>query len=225
MALTIISSIASVVGSLLIICTFLRWKDLRTIARMILVFLAIADLLSALGYLFGAAVYIQFYYRNGHCKTGPGHEIWESEVYNRLCTAQSFFTTVMPMASFFWTGNLAIYLFFSIAWQKPKFTKPLMGIFHTIAWGIPLVTCIAIAADHRFGSSESRSSGGWCWIKFEKNGTQNATSHEKAVFLVTEFMAGKVWEISVGIVALVAYIGVKIVVWRRFNQPKVHVRQ
>ena len=221
-ALTVISCVAAIVGSLLIICTFLCWKDLRTIARMILVFLAVADLLSALGYLFGAAVYIQYFYTQGYCNSdnetwSVNHTALNLTAYHDLCIAQSFFTTVMPMASFFWTGNLAVYLFFSLAWQKVRYTKTLMAIFHTIAWGIPLVTCIAIVSDGRFGPSSSRSSGGWCWIKFE-----NETDFEHpTVYLISELMAGKFWEISVCIVALLAYVGVKIMGWKRFSQPKV----
>lgn len=217
-ALTMVSSVGAVVGSLLIICTFLCWKDLRTIARMILVFLAIADLFTGLGYLFGAAVYIH-YYTPDYCDGSPNASNPTNLItYKHLCTAQSFFTTLMPIASFFWTANLAIYLFFSIAWQKPKFTKTLMGVFHTVAWGIPLLTCVVLVSKGNLGPSESRSSGGWCWISHTPK--SNASEFD-VTLIVIELMAGKVWEIGVCVVALVACIGVRVVIWRRFRHPKV----
>lgn len=215
-AFTIISSVGSIIGSLLIICTFLRWKDLRTIARMILVFLALSDLLAGIGYVFGAAIYIQYYYMTGFCQNSSNgsayylNPVVNLSSYQRLCEAQSFLTTIMPMASFLWTANLAIYLFFSIVWPRMKFTKILMIIFHVTAWGIPLVTCVVVLSTGYFGSSESRSSGGWCWIKYKN------PSHHVNYFIV-ELMAGKIWEIGVCVLALVMCIAIKVVMAKRFK--------
>lgn len=213
-ALTVLSSLGSIIGSLLIIGTFLRWKDLRTIARMILVFLAISDLLAAIGYVFGASIYIHYYYITGYCHyeanaTNPAN----ITSYQHLCTAQSFLTTLMPMASFLWTANLALYLFFSILWPKMNFARSLMILFHITAWGIPLVTCIAVVSEGYFGSSESRSSGGWCWIKYNPS--------KPIKYFMTELMAGKFWEIAVCVLALFVCIVIKIVMWRRFRKSKV----
>lgn len=214
-AFTILSSVASIVGSLLIICTFLYWKDLRTIARMILVFLAIADLLSGVGYVFGAGIYIKFFIIGDYCPSNYSYtDSYTDHTYQRLCEAQSFLTTLMPMASFLWTGNLAIYLFFSIAWQRTNFAKTFMLIFHIIAWGIPLVTCVTILVEKWFGQSLSRSSGGWCWIAM-KNNTAGPS------YYAIEWMAGKGWEVAVCVLALVVCVAIKIIVWKRVNTPKV----
>lgn len=218
-ALTIISSVASIVGSLLIICTFLRWKDLRTIARMILVFLAISDLLAGIGYVFGAAIYIHYYYIDGYCysnSSGNSSIMNPANVtsYEYLCEIQSFFTTIMPMSSFLWTANLALYLFFSVLWPKIKFTKILMIFFHVTAWGIPLVTCVTILATGYFGASESRSSGGWCWIKYKDYG-------DRRNYYAAELMAGKIWEIGVCVLALFVCIAIKVVGAKRFKKSKV----
>ena len=222
-ALTIISSLASVVGSLLIIGTFIKWKDLRTIARMILVFLAIADLFSGIGYIFGAGLYIHYYIASGFCSNNSNETSNPTdETYDHLCAVQSFITTLMPMASFFWTANLAIYLFFSIALRRINIAKILMVIFHITAWGIPLVTCIVLAALHRLGNS-SRSSGGWCWIKlFHDNTTISIPRGEFVKYYAIEFMAGKGWEIAVCVLSLILCISIKVIVWRRYrNPPKV----
>lgn len=221
-ALTAVSSIASVIGSLLIICTFLCWKDLRTIARMILVFLAIADLFTGIGYLFGSAIYIHYYYiHTDICPEDPDdmtnssvyYPKINSTTYQHLCIAQSFLTTLMPMASFFWTANLAIYLFFSVALRKMDFARTFMIVFHVTAWGIPLVTCVAIVSKSYFGPS-SVTSGGWCWIKYNSN-------DDKTVFYVIETMAGKGWEMCVCVLALVLCVAIKFIIWRRNKKNEV----
>ena len=216
--LTIVSSTASIIGSLLVICTFLRWKDLRTIARMIVVFLAIADLFTGIGYIFGSGIYLHYYIITGVCPddnvtTNTTAYPQNDSTYLTLCKAQSFLTTFMPMASFFWTANLAIYLFFAIALQKINFAKMLMILFHLTAWGIPFVTCLAILSADDFGPS-TLSSGAWCWIYYK-----SSLSHTS--YLIIELMAGKVWEILVCVLALVLYIAIKVIVWKRNKHPKV----
>lgn len=214
--LTILSSFGSVVGSLLIIGTFLGWKDLRTVARMILVFLATADLFTGIGYMFGAAIYLQYQSPSSYCRSN-GSTTYNnfSTTYNDLCTAQSFFTTLMPMASFLWTANLSIYLFFAVGLQKINFAKKLMIPFHLTAWGIPLVTCIVLLSLHKFGTSGLQSSGAWCWINF-KDGDKD---YKK--YLIMEFSAGKMWEIAVCILSLILCLAIKVLVWRRYNTEKV----
>ena len=186
---------------------------------MILVFLAISDLLAGIGYVFGAAIYIHYYYINGYCDDKNSSNFSAINpanitTYQHLCTIQSFVTTLMPVTSFLWTGNLAIYLFVSIVWPKIKITKILMILFHVTAWGIPLVTCVAILATGYFGSSQSRSSGGWCWIKYKDHGHQGD-------YYAAESMAGKVWEIGVCVLALFVCIAIKVIMARRFRKSKV----
>jgi G protein-coupled receptor 157 len=209
--LTILSSLGSVVGGLLIIGTFLYWKDLRTVARMILVFLAFSDLLAGIGYIFGAAVYLHYYYVDGDCPVMNNTHFTSPNTtsYNDLCTAQSFFTTLMPVASFLWTANLAIYLLVSVVWPRMKSTKRLMIFFHVFAWGVPLVTCVGVAGAQYFGPSNSRSSGGWCWIKYKDK-------HHFWNFFAAELMAGKIWEFGVCLLAVFVWLASRVVMSRRF---------
>ena len=222
--LTIISSFGSVVGSLLIIGTFLRWQDLRTVPRMILVFLAIADLFTGIGYIFGAAIYLQYQAPSSYCTgdvtTNDSHL---STTYNYLCTAQSFFTTLMPIASFLWTANLSIYLFFAIGLQKIDLAKKLMIPFHLTAWGIPFITCITLLIYHRLGSSGLQSNGAWCWIKYNINSSESLPSKRAAYqeYFIIEFTAGKMWEIAVCILSLTLCLAIKVLLWRRYKTTKV----
>ena len=219
---TILSSVASMIGSFLIIFTFLLWKDVRTVARAILVFLAIADFLTASGYLFGSIVFLSY---NRTIEDSPSTE--DSPSYTRLCIAQSFITTVFPISSFLWTTHLAIYLFVTIVLHKIKLAKKLFVFFHLTAWGIPLLVCLPSAITNHLGPSSDYTSSGWCFVSF--NGTlkrsTNATEEfykaeylrKLAEFYGFEFLCGKFWEILAYIVALTLYVSVKISLWWRVS--------
>ena len=203
---TILSSVASMIGSFLIIFTFLLWKDVRTVARAILVFLAIADFLTASGYLFGSIVFLSYGSNTGVAS------------YKYLCTAQSFITTVFPISSFLWTTHLAIYLFVTIVLHKIKLAKKLFVFFHLTAWGIPLLVCLPSAITNHLGPSSDYTSSGWCFVSFNATLSANATVSEKlAKFYGFEFLCGKFWEIMGYIVALTLYVLVKISLWWRVS--------
>ena len=65
-SVTIISSVLSLLGSLLIILTFVLWKDVRkSTPRVIVLFLGIADIGTAAGY-FGAAIGFHEFHGSHH---------------------------------------------------------------------------------------------------------------------------------------------------------------
>lgn len=217
--LTIISSLASIVGSCLIMLSFVIWKDLRTTARAILVYLAIADLLTALGYLFASILFLVKY----------SEQTFHVDLYvfYQLCTFQSFITTAFPISSFLWTANLAVYLFVTITLKQVRVAKNLMIVFHLIAWGIPLLLCIPGAATHILGgenetSIQSQGTVGWCWVSFNRtfdNSTMTVRDvHERLSKLhLLELLFGKFWEIVVSVLAFVLCIIVKISLRKRVN--------
>ena len=216
--LTIISSVGSIVGSLLIVGTFLRWKELRTVARMILVFLAIADLLTGIGYIFGAVIYAVYQRKRCNNSSIHDHMIYSTETYDTLCEVQSFMTTLFPVASFLWTGNLSVYLFVSLGLRKIKLAKKLMIPFHVTAWGIPLVICIALLGMKKLGSSSNQSNSAWCWIKDDYAKNTNTSYDEAYVkYFVLEMVAGKMWEVIVILVSLCLCLAMKLILWRRYK--------
>ncbi len=208
---TIVSSIFSIIGSCLIIISFAVWSDLRTTARAILVFLAIADLFTAIGYLFASILFLTNY-------------LSVHNVFTPLCTFQSFITTAFPISSFLWTANLAVYLFVSITLKKVKTAKKLMLFFHLIAWGIPLVLCIPGASTMVLGGQnetqdQSQGTVGWCWVSFDgsfQNDTRDA-EQQLAKLHALELVFGKFWEILAGVTAFVLCVIVKISVHKKVS--------
>lgn len=203
---TIISSSLSMVGSSLIILTFVLWKDIRTVARAIVVFLAIADFFTAAGYLFGAVVS----YLNERNHFNQRH-------YEQLCEAQSFITTAFPISSFLWTTHLAIYLYVAIVNANPPLAKKLLILFHITGWGIPLVICLPAVLTKHLGGSNERTSVNWCFIYFNNTypGSQHELKLRLAEYYSFEFLCGKFWEIAASLIAVFLYISVKIALRRR----------
>ncbi len=212
--ITIISSIFSIIGSCFIIISFAVWSDLRTTARAILVFLAIADLFTAVGYLFASLLFLTNYK-------------YVNNVFTPLCTFQSFITTAFPISAFLWTTNLAVYLFVSITLKKVKAAKKLMLFFHLFAWGIPLLLCVPGAITMVLGGQnetqdQSQGTVGWCWVSFDSS-FQNTSVGVKdaeqrlAKLHVLELVFGKFWEILTGVVAFALCIMVKITIYKKVS--------
>ena len=103
-AIAIVSSSLSIFGSLLIIATYLAWKDVRkSTARAIVFFLALADFGAATGYLVSSVVF--FASSN-------------KELSRRFCYPAGFWTTYFPMTSYFWTAYLAVYYVLVLVFKK-----------------------------------------------------------------------------------------------------------
>lgn len=197
---TILSSLFSIIGSLLIIVTFVAFREVRTAGRAILVFLAVADFFTAAGYIFGSAVFLKYYDALS----------FNDSSYLPLCEIQSFITTAFPISSFLWTMNLAVYLFVAIVLRKVQLAKKLMIVFHIIGWGIPLLVCIPAVATGVLGPAESHSSASWCWVRFDQSQPSKLSE-----FYLMEVVCGKFWEVTTYFVALLLCGIVKYTISKR----------
>lgn len=201
--LTMVSSCFSMIGSILIIATFIIWRDIRTVARAIVVFLAIADFFTAAGYLFGSLV--SYFNERGH---------YSYHWYKVLCETQSFITTAFPISSFLWTSHLAIYLYVAIVHSNPTLAKKLLVIFHITGWGIPLAICLPALLTGHLGISNDESSVNWCFVSFNPD-NRTELKQQLVEYYSFELLCGKFWEITTYFVAFILYIAVKVVLKRR----------
>ncbi|XP_072101175.1 G-protein coupled receptor 157 isoform X1 [Mobula birostris] len=140
-----ISCLLSVLGSGMIIATHLWWPDLRSKARQLLVYLSVADLLSALSYLYGV---LRDFQRSS----------WD-------CVLQGAVSTFANTSSFFWTVAIAIYLYLLIVRSEQSVANSLNGWFHAISWLVPLAITMAAVSLQKIGYDASDVSVGWCWIR------------------------------------------------------------
>ncbi|KAL8198355.1 UNVERIFIED_CONTAM: hypothetical protein K2H54_006619 [Gekko kuhli] len=110
--LVLLSCALSALGAGLLVATHALWPELRTRARRLLLYLSLADLLSAAAYFYGA---LQDF-------GGPS---WD-------CVAQGALSTFANTSSFFWTVALALYLYLTLVRGGPA-GPGLLGLFHAFA--------------------------------------------------------------------------------------------
>ncbi|XP_006873156.1 PREDICTED: probable G-protein coupled receptor 157 [Chrysochloris asiatica] len=175
-AVVLLSCVLSALGSGLLVATHALWPDLRSRARRLLLFLSLADLLSAASYFYGV---LQDF-------SGPS---WD-------CVLQGALSTFANTSSFFWTVAIALYLYLSIVRAAHcRGSGRLLWAFHIISWGVPLVITVVAVLLKKIGYDASDVSVGWCWIDLE--------AEDRALWML---LTGKLWEILAYITLPVIYI-------------------
>ncbi|XP_024098895.1 G-protein coupled receptor 157 isoform X2 [Pongo pygmaeus] len=178
-AVVLLSCALSALGSGLLVATHALWPDLRSRARRLLLFLSLADLLSAASYFYGV---LQDF-------AGPS---WD-------CVLQGALSTFANTSSFFWTVAIALYLYLSIvrAARGPR-TDRLLWAFHVVSWGVPLVITMAAVALKKIGYDASDVSVGWCWIDLEAKDC-----------VLWMLLTGKLWEMLAYVLLPLLYLLVR----------------
>nr|XP_027803534.1 G-protein coupled receptor 157-like isoform X2 [Marmota flaviventris] len=178
-AVVLLSCALSALGSGLLVATHALWPDLRSRARRLLLFLSLADLLSAASYFYGV---LQDF-------SGPS---WD-------CVLQGAVSSFANTSSFFWTVAIALYLYLSIvhAARGPR-TDRLLWAFHAVSWGVPLTITVAAVSLKKIGYDASDVSVGWCWIDLE--------AEDRLLWML---LTGKLWEMLAYILLPLLYLLVR----------------
>ena len=141
------ATLLSLLGSFLIIFTYIRFKDLRTVSRHIVVCIAVSDLMSSLSSCAGLLV-------------SP-----TLDPQNEACVIQAFFGATFILSSFLWTMFLAITLYVVIVKQNTDLAEKLtVPWFHLISWCLPLVINVVAVSLNKLGNTGDFETAGWCWI-------------------------------------------------------------
>ncbi|KAK0156230.1 G-protein coupled receptor 157 [Merluccius polli] len=146
-AVVLASCALSLVGSSLIMLTYVLWSDLRTTPRQLLVCLSLSDWLSATSYAYGV------------------WRIFETDSVD--CVVQGAISTFANTSSFFWTVAIAVYLYVSIVKSNQRLADSLVLFFHCASWGIPLAITVAALCLNKIGFDGSEVSVGWCWVRIQ----------------------------------------------------------
>ncbi|XP_037354845.1 G-protein coupled receptor 157 [Talpa occidentalis] len=175
-AVVLLSCALSALGSGLLVATHALWPDLRSRARRLLLFLSLADLLSAASYFYG--VLRDF-----------ADSSWD-------CVLQGALSTFANTSSFFWTVAIALYLYLSIvrAAQGPR-ASHLLWAFHIVSWGVPLAITAAAVALRKIGYDASDVSVGWCWIDLR--------AEDRVLWML---LTGKLWELLAYVLLPLLYL-------------------
>ena len=133
---TVIMSILSLLGDIIIIATFFAFKSLRTSGRKLLVYLSIADFLTALGNLMGISWYTIYMDRKELLGNTTKMALVESELFGfcQFHAALTFFSTI---SSYLWTTIIGVHLHLCIVQNKSTLAERMVWLFHVICWLIP----------------------------------------------------------------------------------------
>lgn len=146
----VITSLLSVFGSGLIIFTYAAFKNLRTVAREILVQLSIADIIVSLSHMVGVLVNLPRYIPKP-CESPESLHITDDVA----CKVQGGATMFGTISSFLWTIAVAVYLLAIIVFEKQQFARWLRFTFYPICWGIPFSLVVWFGLDDYLGFEES----------------------------------------------------------------------
>ena len=146
----------SILGSLLIILSYILFKKRRTRAREILLHISLMDLGVALSNLIGLSVYFDHYYFE--------HKQNYSDVrasIKCLCHTQAFFSFYCTYASILWTIALAGFIYFLITHHKTRIAIHFHRFSYVVCYGLPLLVSLWLILTKKLGYSPLDSSG-WC---------------------------------------------------------------
>jgi G protein-coupled receptor 157 len=142
------TTLLSILGSVLIVGTFIAFKNLRTRARQLLVQLSIADFAAAASQLVGVNANLE----NFAAHICIGQEQADLNVTNNmLCKVQGGITIFFTVSSFFWTVAVAIYLLTIIVFESPTVGKWLAYLSYPICWGVPAMIVMAFGLRQSIG--------------------------------------------------------------------------
>ena len=180
----------SIIGSFLIILSFILIPTIRTKARGILVNLSFMDFLVGLANLVGLSM--QF---NKHL----GHEYYRNRshvddnstvvMYERLCIAQASIAMYATWSSILWTNCIAVYIYFRVVTDDSLSRKILCSLYF-VAYGLPVILVVWQVCSKRFGFDRHAASS-WCSSVVTKDGQRlpfNAVFVNDIWFYLTIFL-------------------------------------
>ena len=185
-----VSCCLSIVGSLLIILSYILFKKRRTKAREILLHISLMDLGVALANLIGLSVYFDQYYiyylytNNSNTSKVPSY-------VDGLCKTQAFFAIYCTHASVLWTIALAGFLYFLIVYQKSRIATYFLWSSYVFCYAVPFLVTMWLVLTKKLGYSPFDSSG-WCslivTIAFDSEGQSY-----RQINLVTMIIGYDLW--------------------------------
>ncbi len=174
----------SMIGTSLIILSFVCSKDLRSRGRHILVHISLMDLGVAVFNFSGACVNFDKYYsktplnnctvfesdiispsRHGHYLVPQDNIVMcpKSLSVQYLCVFQAGLALYFTYGSILWTNALSFYLFFRIVHSNTNIAHRCLYASYVICYLMPLVITLWLGLTGRLGYSPYESSG-WCSI-------------------------------------------------------------
>lgn len=200
---SLVSSSLSIISSLCIIVTYFVWPNIRSVSRQIIVFLSLADLFTALGYVIGSINHLQYDRNDTRGVTTV------CETFTRVCVVQSTVTTWSSIASFWWTIILAFHLYITLVKGHVSLSGRLLPLYYFLAWVTPTIVVMALLWSDQLGYSHVAVST-WCFIGQKSEG-------QKFLEIILVLLGGKLWEVITYAAILILYSLTKLHVSRKVS--------
>ena len=131
LGLSFLSCCLSIIGAVVIFATYCLVAVAKNQTRQLLVYLTIADLMTAVGNLIGVVRYAlreetEYILEQNNCT-----------VTDSVCFVQSAVTTFSTLASFFWTSIIMIHILMTLITQQEWSKLVNRVIYNIVAWGVP----------------------------------------------------------------------------------------
>ena len=194
----------SILGSLMIIASYIGFKSLRTTPRLILVHLSIMDLGVAVANLVGISVnFNKYYFDNTNTSYKFGLPILKDPgtTVNNACITQAVFAVYFTRGSILWTISMAAYLYLRIVHHHIR-----QAAYHCLlattffCYLIPLFIVIWELVTDRLGYSPFDSEG-WCGEKMVDLNTGKRQA-------LLSFIGYDVWIIITYVLVPILYVSI-----------------
>lgn len=158
-----VTCVLSIVGSALIILSYLFFRDLRTNARLILFHLSISDLVVSIANLCGDAAQFENYFNQTLAKLDFRTDLYPTYI-DDLCKLQAFIAHLFTISSVLWTLMLSAYMY-AVTTKLSRLSVKENRAFNLFAcvfcYGMALFICVWMICTKRLGYSPYNTSG-WC---------------------------------------------------------------
>jgi G protein-coupled receptor 157 len=178
---------------------------MRSGVREVITYLALADLLTAGGYIIASINYLVYYAENAG-QVGVISSESSCVAFDSICQIQAYITSWSSYSSFWWTIILSLYLFGTIVVGNMKQVNRLFPLYHVIAWGTPIIPMFPLLATHSLGYSLFAAAG-WCFIRGDRNISPTYSLNAGTVAKI--LVGGKALEIFTYLWVVIIYIVIK----------------
>ena len=187
----------SIIGSALIILSYVRFKELRTYTRLILLHISLMDFGVALANLIGVTVYFDGYYLRS---LAEGSNVSLAVSYS--CHAQAWVALFCTTGSVLWTVTLAVYLYFLVLQPSNVVPKKMFFYLCILNYSLPMLVSLWAGCTKRLGYDPTDSSG-WCTLKVIE-----PPHYNKDVF--SAVFGNDLWVYLATVLIIVLYLGAKL---------------
>jgi G protein-coupled receptor 157 len=216
-ALRVVLSITcslSIIGSVIIIISYIGFKSLRTTPRQILLHISIMDLGVGISNLVGLCVNFNQYYFNIENATfnENGWPILNdvTPAVRTSCIVQAATAVYFTVGSFLWTISMAIYLYLRIVHYQTYYAAKCSYIGSiVICYTFPLLFMIWKLLTHRLGYAPY-STEGWCGDKLI-----NLTTGQRQTLL--NFIGYEMWVLLAFILLPILYVAILCYIYQELK--------